>query len=56
MEKIILINYDMEKHRDLLRCLEILFPECVIESENISAVNNPHIFNPEKKMIIEKTQ
>jgi hypothetical protein len=31
MEKIIVIASSKESHQALLRCLEILFPECVIE-------------------------
>lgn len=31
MEKIVLICADKEKNRDLVRCLEELFPECSLE-------------------------
>jgi len=36
MEKIVLVTSNKESHQPLLRCLEILFPECIIEllSEN----------------------
>jgi hypothetical protein len=32
MEKIIMVSSDTEVNNKLLRCLELLFPECVIES------------------------
>lgn len=31
MEKIVLLCMDAEKHRDLKKCLKLLFPECSIE-------------------------
>jgi hypothetical protein len=32
MEKIIMVSSDTEVNKKLLRCLELLFPECAIES------------------------
>jgi hypothetical protein len=31
LEKIVLLCSDKEKHKDLEKCLEILFPECSLE-------------------------
>jgi hypothetical protein len=44
MEKIIMISPDTEASKTLLQCLELLFPECTIESltgkMNNAAYNN----------------
>jgi hypothetical protein len=43
LEKIIMITPNEKVNQSLLRCLELLFPECVIESWTGRAVNDSNI-------------
>jgi hypothetical protein len=41
MEKIVVISSDQERSRNLLKWLELLFPECLIESLPGKEMNDP---------------
>jgi hypothetical protein len=44
MEKIVVISSDQERSRNLLKWLELLFPECLIELLPGKDVNDPGRF------------
>gem|GEM_PF-5385246 len=48
MEKIIVITSDQERSRPLLKWLEILFPECLIESLPGKEVQDSDMFTHER--------
>ena len=48
MEKIIVISSDKERSRSLLKWLELLFPECFIESLPGKMIDNSEIFIPDR--------
>lgn len=47
MEKIVVLTDDSARDENLIKCLEIMFPECVVEVKSKQPCNQGRFLSPE---------